>query len=208
MFSIDTFAASCKAAMASSDNPQAAVAGLMSDAIATHGPDAIITALTEAVPPGANVGELIVHASPELTMLFARIPARFQSGIHNHTVFACIGQLRGREVNTSYEVSDDGLTEVERQVAELGTVVQLPADAIHGIANPDDETAYALHVYGGDFGAIEHERSLWDDETHEELGFSFPALVQQSVKTMKRSGNEAGIDALVRAIPAAKAAVS
>lgn len=205
MFSIEDFATRCIAAMNASDDRQKAAAEMLSDAIATHGPDAIIAALQAAVPPGASVGELIVHSSPELTMLFARIPAHFQSGIHNHTVFACIGQLKGQEINTSYEQTATGLRVAERQVAELGTVLELPADAIHGIANPGDETAYALHLYGGDFGAIQHERSLWDEDSHEELGFSFPALVQQSVKAMRQ--NQAGLDALVAAIPAARAAV-
>ncbi|MCO4748085.1 MAG: hypothetical protein KC912_25045 [Proteobacteria bacterium] len=207
MFSIDVFAARCKTAMAAADNRQAAAAQVLADAIATHGPEAIIEGLNAAVPPGASVGELIVHASPELTMLFARIPARFQSGIHNHTVFACIGQLKGQEVNTTYAKDGERLTVVERQMAELGTVLQLPADVVHGIANPGDETAFALHLYGGDFGAIQDERSLWDEDSHAELGFSFPALVQQSVKAMKKSDNNAGLTALVQAIPAAKAAV-
>ncbi len=207
MFSIDVFATRCTTAMAESQDRQSAAAAVLSDAIATYGPDAIIEGLNAAVPPGASVGELIVHASPELTMLFARIPAHFQSGIHNHTVFACIGQLKGREINTTYEEHEGRLRMSERQVAELGTVLQLPADAIHGIANPGSETAFALHLYGGDLAGLQEERSLWDEDSHQEVGFSFPALVQQSVKAMKKSDNDAGLRALVTAIPAAQAAV-
>ncbi|TNE86834.1 MAG: hypothetical protein EP330_19680 [Deltaproteobacteria bacterium] len=207
MFCIDTFAAHCKTAMAAADDRQAAAAQLMAEAIAVHGPDAIIAALDAAVPPGASVGELIVHASPEMTLLYARIPAKFQSGIHNHTVFANIAQLQGEELNTTYAKDGDRLAVVEQQTATLGTVLTLPADVIHGIANPGNETAYALHLYGGDFGAIQDERSLWDEDSHEELGFSFPALVQQSVKAMAKADNEVGLDALVAAIPAAKPAV-
>ncbi len=51
---------------------------------------------------------MIVHASEELTMLFARIPPRFQSGIHNHTLFACIGQPEGEEVGTIFEPDETG----------------------------------------------------------------------------------------------------
>lgn len=207
MFCIDTFAATCKAAMANDTDRQGAAARVLAEAVETHGPDAIIHALNAAVPKGANIGELIVHSSPELTMLYARIPARFQSGVHNHTVFANIAQLRGEEVNTRYAKDGDRLKVVEERTARVGTVLQLPADVIHGIANPGDEMAYALHLYGGDFGAIEDERSLWDEESHEEMGFSFPALVQQSVKAMARAHNDAGLDALVAAIPAAKPVV-
>ncbi len=207
MFSIEEFAAKCTDAMAAADDAQQAAAELLRDTVATHGPDALIEALEAAVPAGASVGEMIVHASPALTMLFARVPGRFQSGIHNHTVFACIAPLRGSEMNVSYEQTEDGLRATERVLAEPGMVLQLPADVVHGIENPGTETAYALHLDGGDVGAIEPERSLWDEHTHEEIRFSFPALVQQSVNAMKRADNQEGLDALVEAIPAARAAV-
>lgn len=207
MFCIDTFAATCKAAMDASDDRQAAAARCLSEAVEHHGVDAIMHALQAAVPADADVGELIVHASPEMTLLYARIPARFQSGIHNHTVFANIAQLKGEEVNTTWVREGDRLVVTERQTTRVGGVLQLPADVIHGIANPGDETAHALHLYGGDFGAIQDERSLWDEDSHEEIDFSFPALVQQSVKAMAKADNRAGLDALVEAIPAAKPAV-
>jgi hypothetical protein len=59
--------------------------------------------LEAAVPAGASVGELIVHRSPTLTMLYARIPARFRSGIHDHTVCAVVGQLVGEERSITSE---------------------------------------------------------------------------------------------------------
>jgi predicted metal-dependent enzyme (double-stranded beta helix superfamily) len=186
---------------------QAAAARYLEAAIAEHGPEAIIEALEAAVPPGAGVGEMIVHASDELTMLFARVPPRFQSGIHDHTVFACIGQLVGEETNTFFEQTDDGLREVETATARPGQVIQLPADVVHGIANPGDEVACALHLYGGNFREIADERSLWDAESHDRMAFSFPALVQQSIKTMHAAGNRPGLEAVAEAIPAVRPVV-
>jgi len=206
-FSIDDFAATCKRAMATASDPQTAAAELLATAIATHGPEAIIEALEAAVPLGADIGELVVHASPELTMLFARGPAHFQSGIHNHTVFACVGQLRGEEKNTIYASDGDILRPVREQTGHLGTVVQLPADAIRAIANPGDETACSLHVYGGDLPGIAERRSLWDEHTREEKAFSFPALLKESVAAMRRSDNEAGLQAIMEAMPAARGLV-
>ncbi len=200
-FDIETFATECKKAMSTASDRQQAAADQLAKAIETHGPEAIVDALQAAIPPDADIGEMIVHQSPELTMLFARVPARFQSGIHDHTVFACIGQLKGEELNTIYERDGEALREVESVTVRPGMVFQLPADVVHGIANPGDEAACALHLYGGDFAAVREDRSLWDAETHEQMPFSFPELAQQSIKTMLRSGNRDGLEAIAEAIP-------
>ena len=42
------------------------------------------------------------------------------------------------------------------------------AEAIHHIENPDEETASALHIYGGDFGTVMDKRSLWSSDSLEE----------------------------------------
>jgi predicted metal-dependent enzyme (double-stranded beta helix superfamily) len=203
-FSIESFAAECLEVMDNAENRREAAAELLQRTIAECGPDEIIDALQAAVPPGASIGEMIVYQSEGLTMLFARLPPRFESGIHDHTVCACIGQLVGEEVNTIYETTDDGLKVAREVTARPGEVLQLPKDVIHHIANPTDQMAYALHLYAGDFSAIQDRRSLWDTDNHERLPFSFPTLVAQSVKTMKRSGNRAGLEAVAEAIPAVR----
>ena len=163
--------------------------------------DQIIEVLEASVPPGANIGELILHADADLTVLYGRVPPRFQSAIHNHTIFACIGALRGDEENTFYERAEDGagLRQVRTTRVKAGRVIGLPSDVIHSIANPGDDTGRALHIYGGDFGAVMGERSLWSADTHEEIPFSFEGLVKESIKTMKRDDNEAGLRAIARA---------
>lgn len=202
-FSIDGFAQGCKRAMAGAEDASVAARAYLESALAQHDAAEIVAALEAAIPAGASVGEMIVHQSPELTMLYARVPAHFRSGIHNHTVFACIGQLEGEERSTIYEPTEDGsLREVETLRVEAGEVMGLPADAVHHIENPNDGVARSLHIYGGDFGALMERRSLWDEAQRREGPFSFEGLVKQSAIAMKRTGNERGLEALGEAIPA------
>jgi len=204
-FNIEDFAAGCKAAMNQAEDRAAAARRYLEQTLADNDAGEMIETLQAAIPPGASIGEMIVHASDELTMLFARVPPRFQSGIHNHTVFACIGQLEGEEVSTIFQPSEDGgLTAVNTRACRKGEVIDLPADVIHSIENPGDGYGMSLHIYGGDFGALMDKRSLWSANGHEEQPFSFEALVGESVKTMKQSRNQRGLEALAVAIPAAK----
>ena len=205
-FTIQGFAAGCKAAMAGAEDSQLAAKRYLEQTLADNDADEIIEKLQAAVPPGAGIGEMIVHASDELTMLFARVPPRFQSGIHNHTVFACIGQLEGEEVSTVFEPAADGqgLVAARTMSSRKGEVVDLPADVIHSIENPGDGYGMSLHIYGGDFGALMEKRSLWSANGHEERAFDFQALVGESIRTMKQSRNDRGLEALAEAIPAAR----
>ena len=203
-FTVDGFVKACKEAMSASGNPQQAARSLLLEMIEANDLEGLIATLEGAIPPGADIGEMVFHTSPELTLLYGRIPPRFQSGIHNHTVFACIAQLVGEEVNTIYERDPGaaGLQLVEQVRVRAGEVIDLPADVIHSIENPGQQGGSALHLYGGDFSAIMDRRSLWTSDTHEEQPFTFEALLRESARTMLRDGNRAGLDAMVRAIPA------
>ena len=205
-FSIEGFAAGCKQAMAGATNRELAAKTYLEQTMQENDLADIADVLDAAIPTGADVGEMIVHTSPELTMLYARVPARFQSGIHNHTVFACIGQLEGSEVSTVYKKTsgEQRLTLAETLTARAGSVISLPADAIHHIENPDNATARSLHIYGGDFAAVMDERSLWDADDHQEKAFSFQELISQSIKTMKADHNQVGLEAVAKAIPAVR----
>jgi len=48
------------------------------------------------------------------------------------------------------------------------------------------------------------KRSLWSANGHREQAFSFAALVGVSVRTMKQSPDDKGLEALAGAIPAAR----
>lgn len=205
-FTIDGFVSGCKAAMAVAENRKLAAKQFLEHTLRQNNPEAVIKVLETAIPPGASIGEMIVHASKDLTMLFARVPPRFQSGIHNHTVFACIGQLRGEEVSTIFEPAETGrgLQVTHIISSQTGEVVDLPADVIHCIENPREDYSLSLHIYGGDFGALMDKRRLWSVNGYEEMAFSFQDLLAESVKAMKKSRNHKGLEALVIAIPSAK----
>jgi len=205
-FTIEGFAKGCKEAMANAQDRQAAARNYLQQTMKDNDLKDIVDTLDASIPKGADIGEMIVHTSPELTMLYGRVPARFQSGIHNHTVFACIGQLIGVEVNTIYEKTADGkgLNVASTTRIDAGEVLSLPEDAIHHIENPNNETGYALHIYGGDFNAVMDERSLWDFEDHAEMAFNFQDLLKESVKGMKLNHNEVGLESLAKAIPSIK----
>jgi len=208
-FTIEGFAAGCKQAMAGAADRELAAKTYLEKVLRENDLTEIADILDAAIPVGADVGEMIVHTSPELTMLYARVPARFQSGIHNHTVFACMGQLEGREVSTVYKktAGEQCLTVSETLAVHAGSVMSLPADAIHHIENPDNTVARSLHIYGGDFGAVMDERRLWDADDHQEMAFSFPELIKQSIKTMKTHHNQVGLEAVAKAIPATRALI-
>lgn len=205
-FSIEGFAETCKQAMNNADDRQLAAEQVLQQTMQENNLQDIVDTLEAAIPADADIGEMIVHSSPELTMLYARVPPRFQSGIHNHTVFACIGQLTGAEVSKVYEKSGDGesLSVVNSLTSNVGEVTCLPEDAIHHIENPDATVSSSLHIYGGDFNAIMDERSLWSSTNHEETAFSFPGLIKESIKSMKQSNNQIGLDAVAKAIPSVK----
>jgi predicted metal-dependent enzyme (double-stranded beta helix superfamily) len=205
-FTIEGFANACKAAMANADDRHAAAAACLQQTLDANDPQYIVDTLEAAIPAGAGVGEMIVHSSPDLTMMYVRVPARFQSGIHNHTVFACIGQLFGKEKNVIYDRASDGkgLTVARSTVVNAGEVISLPHDVIHHIENPNTSTSGALHIYGGDFYAIMDERCLWDYDDHSEKAFNFEGLIIESIKGMKNNNNQTGLTELMNAIPAAR----
>jgi len=207
-FSIEAFAAGCKQAMKQAPNAKEAARTYLAETIARCGVAEIIRELSAAIPEGADIGEMIVHVSPELTMLYGRMPGRFQSGIHDHTVCAVIGQLEGEEINHIFEPDADGsLREVRTTTVRPGEVITLPRDVIHCIENPGQQTAHALHLYKGDFPSLAPRRSLWSWDDHEQKPFSFPGLLEESATAMHRSGNRVGLEALVEAVPASQAFV-
>jgi predicted metal-dependent enzyme (double-stranded beta helix superfamily) len=87
---------------------------------------------------------------------------------HEHRMWAVIGVYTGGEDNMLWRrIGDEpGNSKVEAAGARslrAGDVEPLGRDIVHSVTNPIPRLTGAIHVYGGDFFAV--ERSEWDAET-------------------------------------------
>ena len=204
--SIHNIACTLETHIENSAKPSDATAQYLRTVIAELGTQTIIDLLEAALPSDLGMGDLVVYRSEQITMLYGRVPAHFRSAIHDHTVFACIAQLSGQETSVIYKPSAEGasLRQIKTVTGNPGDVTVLMEDAIHHIENPTEEIAAALHVYGGDFQAVESLRSLWSHDHHVPEPFSMPAFLKQSLLAMKAEGNDAGLQGVARAMPSVK----
>lgn len=154
---LEQLIADCRAARAA-DPTHKAVREVLARAVAE--PARILAALGE--PSRAGIQKL--YHAPELTILNVVWAPRMTIFPHNHRMWALIGIYTGREDNIFWRRLPGGRIEAagaqslcERDAAPLG------ADIIHSVTNPIARLTGAIHVYGGDFFAV--ERSEWDPET-------------------------------------------
>ena len=157
MFDLDRFVADCRAAVAA-DPSHKAVREVVARAVAE--PGAVLHGLGE--PQCA--GLIRLHQSPGLTILNVVWGPMMTIMPHNHRMWAVIGIYTGREDNIFWRRLPGGKVEAagaqsmcERDACPLGP------DIIHSVTNPIARLTGAIHVYGGDFFAV--ERSEWDPET-------------------------------------------
>jgi predicted metal-dependent enzyme (double-stranded beta helix superfamily) len=160
MFEVEQFVADCQAAI-SADKSHKSVRDVVARAVSD--PAAALRGLGE--PTRATI-EKLYHA-PDLTILNVVWAPRMTIYPHNHRMWAVIGVYTGREDNIFWRRlpgADGGKLEAagakalaEKDAAPLGP------DIIHSVTNPVARLTGAIHVYGGDFFAV--ERSEWDPET-------------------------------------------
>lgn len=82
--------------------------------------------------------------------------------VHDHLVWGLVGIYRGSVVEKRYRRDDHGesaeprytIREVSEVTAKQGDIsfVYPPDYDIHGVANPFDEVAITIHIYGTDIG--------------------------------------------------------
>ena len=160
MFDKDQFIADCHAALSgdrASRNVREVVARAVSD------PAQVIKGLGELKPGGIES----IHRSPELTIINVFWPPNMVIMPHNHSMWAVIGVYGGREDNMLWRRLPD---DADGKIEAAGAIALSTKDAqvfgpdvIHSVVNPLARLTGAIHIYGGDFFAI--ERSEWDDET-------------------------------------------
>jgi predicted metal-dependent enzyme (double-stranded beta helix superfamily) len=111
-------------------------------------------------------GITTLHRADDLTILHVAWTPGMALNPHDHRMWAVIGLYGGQEDNAFYRRVPGGLERSGGREVAATEVLVLGDDAIHSVANTRREFAVALHVYGGDFFAV--ERSEWDFETYQE----------------------------------------
>lgn len=79
--------------------------------------------------------------------------------VHDHTVWALIGMLRGAEVGERFAVPVPGqaMHSMGTEILRPGDIMGLSPDAddIHRVSNyHDDQVSISIHVYGADIGKV------------------------------------------------------
>ena len=166
MFDKDRFIADCRAALAGSDS-------------ARNVREVVARAVAEPAPVVAWLGEpksggiVPIHRSPEITIINVLWPSQMVIMPHNHNPWAVIGVDGGREDNILWRrLPSDAPRSIEAAGAKsLCTRDSLAfgPELIHSVVNPSAKVTGAIHVYGGDFFAI--DRSEWEPDSLEEKAY-------------------------------------
>ena len=94
---------------------------------------------------------------------------------HNNEMWAVISVYTGREDNIFWRriKHESGTTTEAAGAKSLGAkdVEPLGRDIVHSVVNPVDRLTGAIHLYGGDFFAV--DRLEWDPEFHRERLYDF-----------------------------------
>jgi predicted metal-dependent enzyme (double-stranded beta helix superfamily) len=157
---LQLFLDDCQQALAQQAAPRA-MRELVARAVSE--PAALIRALGE--PRRAGIQTL--HRSPTLTVLNVVWAPGMSVIPHDHRVWAVIGIYVGREDNIFWrrlpEADGGKIEHANARSLEQKEAVTLGRDIIHSVYNPVAGLTGALHVYGGDFFAV--ERSEWNADT-------------------------------------------
>ena len=173
MFDREQFIADCRAALDGSHsarNMREVVARAVSE------PADVLHSLGEPKHGGLDV----LLRSPELTILNVQWPAKFVVMPHDHEMWAVIGIYTGREDNILWRRLPEGAdVQIEaagaKSLCERDTLA-LGADVIHSVVNPIPRMSGAIHVYGGDFFAV--QRSEWDPESLREQPYDMQKVLR------------------------------
>jgi predicted metal-dependent enzyme (double-stranded beta helix superfamily) len=163
MFELDQFIADSRAAL-TADKSHKSVREVLARAVAD--PSAVLKNLGE--PKRSGVHKL--YHSSDLTILNVIWAPGMTIMPHNHQMWAVIGIYAGREDNIFWRrVPGDPGGKLEAAGAKAlceKDAEPLGGNIIHSVTNPTPRLTGAIHIYGGDFFAV--ERSEWDPETLQE----------------------------------------
>ena len=177
MFNFDRFVQDCKSAVGET-GAQMAVKALVEQAVST--PRELVAAIGEPERVGINR----IYVAENLTILNVVWGPGLHLYPHNHEMWAVIGLYGGREENTFWRRSEQGLERRGTATLDPREVIALGKDAIHSVKNPLGQLTGALHIYGGDFFST--PRSEWDPQTLEEQEYSVARALRLFEESNKR----------------------
>ncbi len=162
MLNLDHFVSDCRAAL-TQPAPERTIREILERVVAT--PSELERAL--GTPREGAITPL--HHGLDLTILNVIWTPGMATYPHDHRMWALIGLYGGREDNTFYRRSPQGLQMAGGKQLETGDTEILGASVIHAVANPLRVFTAAIHIYGGDFFGT--PKSDWDPETLQERPF-------------------------------------
>ena len=176
MFDLDRFVADCRAAL-TEHSPQAATREVVRRVVAQPGE-------VERTLGTPTEGKFVtLYHAPDLTILNLIWAPGMSIYPHDHRIWAVIGLYGGREDNTFYRRTAQGLVRTGGKQLETTDAVILGEKVIHAVTNPLSQFTGAIHVYGGDFFAA--PRSEFDPDTFEEHPYDV-----EKAKRLFREANE------------------
>ena len=97
--------------------------------------------------------------------------------IHDHCTWGVIGVYQGHESETPYRIVAGSIAAGKARVVAQGTAVIPPGEVscvlppydIHRVANPGEDVAVSIHVYGTNIG--KQARHVFDEHTGEVRNF-------------------------------------
>jgi predicted metal-dependent enzyme (double-stranded beta helix superfamily) len=172
MFDLDQFIADLRATLA--ERSRQAMKDVVARAVSD--PAALRRQLGEPVQAGIKV----LHSAPDLTVIDVLWGPHQVTFPHNHLLSAVIGMYGGREDNMFWRrIPNPEKFQIEAAggtALGTGDVTVLGRDVIHSVVNPLAKISGAIHVYDGDFFAI--QRSMWDAETLVEQSYDMNAVAR------------------------------
>jgi predicted metal-dependent enzyme (double-stranded beta helix superfamily) len=172
MFDVDQFIADLRATLG--ERSRQAMKEVVARAVSDP------AALFRAIGAPDKAGAQVLHHAPDLTVINLAWAPQQITLPHNHLLTAVIGMYGGREDNMfwrrvphpeKYQIEAAGGCALGR-----GDVAILGQDIIHSVVNPLAKISGAIHVYDGDFFAV--ERSMWDAETLAEEPYDLSKVVK------------------------------
>jgi predicted metal-dependent enzyme (double-stranded beta helix superfamily) len=180
MFEMERFIEECRAAL-KEKAPHLAIKELVARSVSEPG------AIERTLGTPSESGIRTIHRSEELTILNVIWAPLMNIYPHDHRTWAVIGIYGGQEDNAFYRRRKDGpgLDLVNSRSLSEEDTISLGEDAIHAVTNPRRKYTGAIHVYGGDFFAI--ERSEWDSPMAAEQRYSIDRAMRTFAEANERA---------------------